>query len=98
MAYTQGHIQTQKRKLGGAYFKEVHKQEKQKQQGGLHQGIYRNTKKKRWRGVHPEVFTNKDKKSGRGPITCSMMEMLILVVTYTYINRLSYLTLDKEKW
>ena len=53
MAYTRGRIQTQKRKLGGAYFKEVHKQEKQKQQGGLHQGIYRNTKKKRWRGLTP---------------------------------------------
>ena len=55
-------------------------------------------KRKDGGGLHPEVFTNKDKKSGRGPITCSIMEMLILVVTYTYINRLSYLTLDKEKW
>ena len=52
-------------------------------------------KRKDGGGLHPEVFTNKDKKSGRGPITCSIMEMLILVVTYTYINRLSYLTLDK---
>ena len=98
MAYTQGRIQTQKRKLGGAYFKDVHKQEKQKQQGGLHQRMFRNKKKKRWWGLTPQGVYKQDKKSGRGPITSSVVEMLILVVTYIYINRLSYLTLDKEKW
>ena len=97
MAYTQGRIQTQK-KLGGAYFKKVHKQEKQKQQGDYIKGYIEIRKRKDGGGLHPEVFTNKNKKSGRGPITCSIMKMLILVVTYTYINRLSYLTLDKEKW
>ena len=95
MAYTQGRLQTQKRKLDGAYFKDVHKQEKQKQQGDYTKGYIEIWKRKDGGGLHPEVFTNMDKKSGRGPITCSIMEMLILVVTYTYINRLSYLTLDK---
>ena len=60
--------------------------------------MYRNKKKKGWRGLTPQGVYKQDNKSGRGPITCSMVEMLILDVTYIYINRLSYLTLDKGKW
>ena len=87
-----------KKKTGWGLLQGRTQTRKTKAAGGLHQGTYRNMKRKDGGGLHPEVFTNKDKKSGRGPITCSIMEMLILVVTYTYINRLSYLTLDKEKW
>ena len=98
MAYTQGRIQTQK-KTGWGLFQEGTQTRKTKAAGGDYiKGYIEIRKRKDGGGLHPEVFTNKDKKSGRGPITCSIMEMLILVVTYTYINRLSYLTLDKEKW
>ena len=113
-AYTGERIETRKRKAGGGLHPGTDKNTKKKTgwgllqgrtqtrktkaAGGLHQGMYRNKKKKGWRGLTPQGVDKQDKKSGRGPITCSIMEMLILVVTYIYINRLSYLTLDKEKW
>lgn len=91
-------IKTQKRKLDGAYFKDVHKQGKQKQRGDYTKGCIEIRKRKDGGGLHPKALTNRIRKVGGGPITCAIMEMLILVVTYIYINRLSYLTLDKEKW
>ena len=72
--------------------------ENKSSRGDYTKGCIEIRKRKDGGGLHPKAFTNRIRKVEGGPITCSMVEMLILDVTYIYINRLSYLTLEKGKW